>query len=166
MAALYKAALANSIGVQADQRRWLAQRNQCSGDANKISSCVYDSYRARFAAIAATYDLMHLTGHYEDKNRNGSMDAVLFPDHRLWAQISSDNGPPAYNSCGVTLEAPFIEGKLHYVDPPSPANDHANAEHCSIDIAIKGNMFIVTQTGCDLYCGHNAFFDGQYKRMP
>jgi uncharacterized protein len=65
MAARYKAALGNSIGVKADQRRWLAQQNQCSGDDNKISQCIYDSYRARFVSIAATYDdQMHLTGHF------------------------------------------------------------------------------------------------------
>jgi hypothetical protein len=164
MAALYKAALSNSVAVQADQRRWLAQRNQCSGSDDKIFHCVYDSYRARFASIAAPYDLMHLTGHYEG-GVNGSMDAVLFPDRSLSAHLSSDIGPPSYNSCEVAFAAPFIEGKLHYVDAASIEND-ASARRCTIDMMLKDNMFIVTQKGCDDMCGSRAGFAGQYKRIP
>lgn len=156
MAALYKAALANSVDVQADQRRWLVQRNRCSGADDKIFHCVYESYRARFASIAAPYDQFHLTGHYEGV---GVMDAVLFPDQRLSAHISSDIGPPSYNSCEVSFQAPFSEGKLHYVDPALSAND-AKAGHCTIDMAVKDGEVTVTQAGCENYCGAHAFSQG------
>jgi hypothetical protein len=93
------------------------------------------------------------------------MDTVLFPDQTWSAHISPNVGPPSYNFCEVTFQAPFSEGKLRYIDPPPPANE-TNAARCTIDMTMKDNIFVVTQTGCDLYCGHNAFFDGKYKRLP
>ena len=101
MAQLYLAALkapgADPAALRAGQRVWLAHRDRCAGTDTEVMNCLDASYRARFAAIAASYDSTHLTGSYSDPGIGGFLDAVLFPDRSLAVNAASNAGPPAYD---------------------------------------------------------------------
>ena len=166
MSDLYKAALAHA-GAQADalrasQRAWLLRRNQCTGSEGKIMNCLLKSYDARYAEIAAPYDEQKITGQYVSKNDSGVLDAVLFPDQTLSANIDASLGAPSYNQCNATLHVPIKSGVAHYVDPDDV--DASGAAHCEISVTRVGSAFTVKTAHCDSLCGYGVVLDGTYRR--
>jgi uncharacterized protein len=166
MADLYKAVI-QSLGRQADalrasQRAWLARRDRCTGSEIKVVNCVLESYRTRYAEIAAPYDVSHLTGRYTDKTINGNLDSVLFPDHSLAVTIDASLGAASYNSCNATFRAPLQGNHVHYTAPPDPADP--SAPRCTIDLSASHSSVVVSQSGCSSLCGANVDFSGTFTR--
>jgi uncharacterized protein len=164
MSNLYQGAL-KGAGPQADtmrasQRSWLVRRNRCGGPEDKIMSCLDQSYRARFAQIAASYDSSHVTGRYA--NKIGTLDAVLFPDQSLAVSINASLGAPSYNQCNLTFQAPLRNGKVSYVFPADSAD--VSQSRCSLEMKQSASGFVVQATHCADRCGYGVPVAGAYER--
>jgi uncharacterized protein len=166
MTDLYKAVIQSSGGqadaLRASQRAWLARRDRCTGSEDKVMNCLVKSYRARYAEIAAPYDVSHLTGLYTDKTINGFLESVLFPDHSLAVSIDTILGAPSYNSCNATFRAPLQGDHMHYTAPPDPHD--SSAPRCTIDLSVSHSSVVVSQSGCSFLCGANVDFAGTFTR--
>jgi uncharacterized protein len=166
-AALYAAAgegldAAGRERLQAEQAAWLAERDACAGGGD-LYVCVHSAYAARLEALAA-----ELPGnpsgvyHYvAGTEQAGSLLLSVLPDGAAGAVISTVVHP-WLSLCDVEISgATWSDGGLSW---RSSEDIFGDGELCTVKITVDGFTATVTSRNCSGYCGHNAYFDGDYAR--
>lgn len=149
LARAYKGALtaaANPAGLKAEQRSWIASRDQC-----KDAACLRSAYQMRVAALSpapAVSASAGVTGTYQSKR--GEILVQKLPNDRLKFALSATNG---MNVGEVAGEAALNGSAARFVDAE---ND------CNLSLSFGAGSLSVTQKGsCGM--GLNVTGAGSYK---
>jgi uncharacterized protein len=167
VAALYAAAgesldAAGRERLQAEQAAWLAERDACAGGGD-LYVCVHSAYAARLEALAAELP-GNPSGVYRymaGTEQAGSLLLSVLPDGAAGAVISTVVHP-WLSLCDVEISgATWSESGLSW---RSSEDIFGDGQLCTVKITIEGDTATVTSRNCSGYCGHNAYFDGDYAR--
>lgn len=150
--------------LEGDQQAFVAARDGCGDTAgNDLYACLHTAYSQRLGALAAGLP-DNPSGVYDYQAEGGASGVLLLsvqPDGSAEALVSTVS-TPAYNLCDVEIDgAAWSGGSLAW---QSSEDLFGDGKLCRITIQGADGSLHVASEDCRGYCGHNAWFDGDYVR--
>lgn len=157
-------------GLRAEQRAWLRERDRCNdrGEAGgSLYACTYAAYADRLSSLAAALEA-NPSGVYDyaaEGDSSGVLLLAVLPGDTTGATagavISTVTGRTAH-LCDVAFsDVPFADGRLAW---RSSEDIYGDGQLCTVSLGVDGDVVTIASENCSGYCGHNAWFDGDYVR--
>jgi uncharacterized protein len=140
--------------IRSDQKAWLAQRNQCSDDAD----CIGKLYRNRLSSLNGTDPAYRFSGQYGVKNFGGLtlypigpryLVAIqtAHPEDARWVCQLNGEARPKGDVLEITVEGSVFQARQQDAETLVIPNDQS------------------TQSAASKFCGFNGTFAESYHRV-